>query len=256
MGKDVRFKPVDKAATRKANSALKQSIERLHTIRIPGCSKHSCDVKKYPFMSPDMSRIPKINKQIPRLCKRGCKVYEVGSFYTHAKFKRSVSCGDIPRVIPSGYFDDGSRIPSGFLPPILTRGVELKRAFMRKKLKLQMKKEKTERKMFRRVKLANNKICKFGYGSKSKQGGSKSARKAKKDVKEVSCSEDSVDGCSCLDSSFEADSIDSGSELTLGVSSMPFPDSVSSSNITYIIDDICSPKRYLPSSQLLTGQKS
>ena len=121
------------------------------------------------------------------------------------------------------YYDDTCHLPKDYLPPILTRAVELKRAYMRRKIKAKRKAELNEKKMLRKVKQANRKICKFGYDSSSRLRGRSAHRKFRggnsSGEESPSRSEDSVEECSCLES-FEADSIDSGSEIMGGMSSM------------------------------------
>ena len=94
---------------------------------------------------------------------------------------------------------------------------------MRRKIKAKRKAELNEKKMLRKVKQANRKICKFGYDSSSRLRGRSAHRKFRggnsSGEESPSHSEDSVEDCSCLES-FEADSIDSGSEIMGGMSSM------------------------------------
>ena len=80
---DIKYKSRESRA-----EDAKQDPKRIYRLRSPTCgSKHACDLQRFPFIPPDHNFVPKINKSIPRLSKKGCKVYEVQSFYRHSKFK-------------------------------------------------------------------------------------------------------------------------------------------------------------------------
>ena len=57
-----------------------------------------------------------------------------------------------------------------YIPPVLTRAAELSREYKKSKMRAKRKAEAADRKMLRRVKQTNRKICRFGYRVKVNSG--------------------------------------------------------------------------------------